>query len=673
GVLYIADEGSNRILRVAPDGIISTVQAKPRPMRGKQSDGEGGADAAGDADIDAQVDGDLSLDAPLDVAIARDGSIYIADSGNALILHVGSAYLGFSTEDYAIPSEDGGELYVFRNDGLHLQTLDAFTGEVIYKFKYDEAGLLAAIENYDGLVTRIERRAGEVDTKITAPYGQRTTLTAGPQGYLASISNPAGETIHCEYERDGLLVAFKDAAGNSSIFTYDESGRLTKDQDAAGGFLAFKGVRQADGATVVMATALGQESIYSWQRLPTGEDTRETACCGGRKIVSKKNKAGTTTTTYPDGMTTTWEQQPDPRFGVQSPILSKAIWQLTNDLKATITFKRKVEHTGTDSPLDFDTLTDKLTLNGRTYSTVFDRKKRQITYSTPMKRKHTISYDEGWRLVTIRSGKLEPATLTYDEEGRVARVERGAGVEARVYLLGYDEQSRLAKVTDPEGVAVEIKYDESGRAVRRVLSDGRHLEHRYDANGNARGLTLPGGSEHTFQFGPTGLMSEYEAPRVGDEPPVIRYGYNADDQLTRVNLPDGTRIELEYAGPNLIAIKSPQGSTEYKYNAETGQLTELIAPGGSTLQYKYTGPLLAATTWSGSVSGTVLRTYDENLRITRLDVNGNEVVALAYDKDGLLEGAGSLRLRRDPENGYVIGVELGELDEIYTYNSFGEV
>ena len=47
-----------------------------------------------------------------------------------------------------------------------------------------------------------------------APFGQRTALDAN--GYLASVTNPAGEAYQMTYTADGLLTEFKPLSAPTS-------------------------------------------------------------------------------------------------------------------------------------------------------------------------------------------------------------------------------------------------------------------------------------------------------------------------------------------------------------------------------------------------------------------------------------------------------------------------
>ena len=75
GALFIADTGNNRVRRVTPGGIITTVAGT----------GVKGFSGDGGAAVNAQMSG------PTGVAIGPDGALYIADSGNDRIRKVSPA------------------------------------------------------------------------------------------------------------------------------------------------------------------------------------------------------------------------------------------------------------------------------------------------------------------------------------------------------------------------------------------------------------------------------------------------------------------------------------------------------------------------------------------------------------------------------------------------------
>jgi RHS repeat-associated protein len=145
--------------------------------------------------------------------------------------------------------------------------------------------------------------------------------------------------------------------------------------------------------------------------------------------------------------------------------------------------------------------------------------------------------------------------------------------------------------------------------------------------------------------------------------------------LIQITRPDGQVLWLTYnpASGKLASLVLPTGTYNYQYSPTTGKLSTVIAPDNNQLVYGYDGPLLKDITWSGTVTGSVSRSYNADFNITEQKVNGTEPVAFQYDKDQLLTQAGNLALAYDAHNGLLTGTALDSLTDNYRYNSFGEV
>ena len=112
-----------------------------------------------------------------------DGSLYIADHANARIRRVALTLPGFSlaTNQVALASSDGNQLYMFDGNGRDLQTLDAFTHAILYTFSYDSSGRLSTVTDVNGNMTQITRDASGNPMSIVGPFGEQTTLAVDGQ------------------------------------------------------------------------------------------------------------------------------------------------------------------------------------------------------------------------------------------------------------------------------------------------------------------------------------------------------------------------------------------------------------------------------------------------------------------------------------------------------------
>ena len=206
GSLYITDTGglpdgssANLVRQVSPDGIIRTIAGIG--LLGFRGDG-GPAMAA-------------QFNWPIGVTVGLDNHLYIADTYNNRVRRVAPIFPNLPLDEFLIPSEDGSEVYLFDGDGRHQSTQDALTGALRYQFSYDAAGRLTSVTDGDHNVTTIKYDA--VPPVIVGPYGHQTTLAWDANGYLASITNPASESVQCVYTSDGLLSTLTDPKKNNPI------------------------------------------------------------------------------------------------------------------------------------------------------------------------------------------------------------------------------------------------------------------------------------------------------------------------------------------------------------------------------------------------------------------------------------------------------------------------
>ena len=662
GNLYIADGRDNRIRRVGPDGIITTVA------------GTGVGGFSGDGGPATQA----TLFYPEGVAVGPDGNLYIADTYNHRILRITAVLSGFTAADIAIASEDGSELYQFDATGRHRRTLNALTAAVRYQFAYDAQGRLTTVTDGDGNVTTVER-SGAVPSAIVAPGGQRTALTLDANGYLATVTNPAAETHTMSYSAEGLLQRFIDPLANPHSFTYDALGRLIKDEDPVGGSISLARTEQSNGYTVTTTTALGRSRAYQVERLSTGAIRRTVTQPDGAKTVTVINTDGSEQTTYADGSVAAVQYGPDPRWGMLAPIARSVTLQNAGGLTQTITTTRTATLSDPLNLLSLTKLTDTVTLNGRTFTSVYDGATRTATSTSAAGRQGNAVIDSLGRVVQSQVAGLLANDLTYDTRGRLASVTQGAGVEARMATLSYNTGGYLDTVTDPLGRTLSLTYDAAGRVTHETLPDGRAILYGYDLNGNLAFLTPPGRPAHLFGYTAVGLQREYTPPDVGAGSNSTRYAYDLDKQLTRTARPDGQILDFGYdsgGGCNcgqLSTLTLPTGVSSFAYDATTGKLSGITTPDGDTLSYTYTGALLTRATWAGTVAGNVSRAYDNDFRVTSLSVNGTDAITFQYDADTLLIQAGSLTLSRNPQNGLLTGTTLGNATDTWDYNGFGDV
>nr|WP_249218386.1 hypothetical protein [Nitrospina sp. Nb-3] len=132
------------------------------------------------------------------------------------------------------------------------------------------------------------------------------------------------------------------------------------------------------------------------------------------------------------------------------------------------------------------------------------------------------------------------------------------------------------------------------------------------------------------------METDYDPPNIGLPQHATQFSYNLDKQPTLITRPDGQTISFNYdTGGRLSSFVIPRGTVGFGYDSVTGNLNTITAPGGEGLSFTYDGSLPLSTTWSGTVSGSVSRTYDNSFRITSRSVNGGNTISFTYDQDDL--------------------------------------
>ncbi|MGB3397170.1 MAG: hypothetical protein WBB60_12045, partial [Nitrospira sp.] len=155
----------------------------------------------------------------------------------------------------------------------------------------------------------------------------------------------------------------------------------------------------------------------------------------GRLTTVLRKGDNRTTFTAPDGTVTTQVQGPDPRFGMQAPLLKSLTVQTPLGLTSSLTTTRAVTLTTPSDLLSLATQTDTLVINGRQYQSTFTQAAKTLTTTTPTGRTSTVTLDAKGRVVQEQVTGLEPVAYAYDNFGRLSTITQGTGGNLRASTL----------------------------------------------------------------------------------------------------------------------------------------------------------------------------------------------------------------------------------------------
>ncbi|MBL8220611.1 MAG: hypothetical protein JNL62_15360, partial [Bryobacterales bacterium] len=658
GTVYFIDAGNYLIRKIASNGLIFRVAGTTVP-RQFSFDGFGGPALA------------TNLNSPRSISAAPDGTIYFTEPAFQELLRIVPAFSGVGTGEVLVASEDGSEVYAFNQSGRHLRTMNPWTGTAMLTFAYDLEGRLLSMLDAYGNVTRVERNTAGDPIAIISPYGQRTVLVT-TSGFLASITDPAGQAYQLSYATGGLLTTVTDPRGNRNEYRYDPDGRLLSASDPAGGSKTLSRTGTDSAWRVGLTTAMGRARAYSFdgpsdaREIITGTDTQGF-------VTTITRTPNTETVDTPEQAQFNTVLNPDPRWGAQAPLPSQTA-RMPSGLTNSAGMTRSVRLQDATNPFSLTEVNDTVVRNGNIATSRYAGSNRTFTRISAGSRVSTAQLDANGRVIRTQFASFHPVQYEYDGRGRLSRMSQGTAAESRVMLFGYDSNGRLASVTDPLGRSAAMTYDAAGRLNRQTLTDGKNVAFGYDANGNVTSLTPPDRPAHTFRFDKVNQVELYTAPGVaGGGTNASETQYNPDREAVAFLRPDGLRTTVAYdTRARLLELGTPAGVYRLNWSDFDSRLQGMVAPGGVSLAFTYDGSLLKDETWSGPVSGTVGRTRFPSFQVQSVTVNGANPVAYTYDRDELPLTAGDLSITRSRATGLVEGTALGVVTDSIGYNGFGE-
>jgi len=573
-----------------------------------------------------------------------------------------------------VTSEDGSEIYVFAGlSGTHIQTLLPMTGAVLYNFGYDANGLLVSVTDGSGNVTTIQRDGSGHPTAIVSPYGQTTSLTVDANGYLSQVTDPMGNSFKLTNTAQGLLTSFKDPNGNLYSFQYDANGFLVKDSDPAGGVINLARTDNSSGYSVTETTAQGRANSGLVSFSNTGTSTTQTytnTWTNGLQASlseSQQNGQRSVAVTLPFGSSYSGTLGPDPRWGIQLPIATSQTVTRGN-LTMNIAISRTASLANPSDPFSLTTQTDTVTVNGNKYISTFTGANKTFVDTTPAGRTTTTVLDALERISSIQPAGMALTAYSYDSRGRLSSILVGT----RNTAIAYDANGNLASITNPLNQTRSFTYDATGHMLTMMLEDGRVINYSYDPNGNLTSITPPGSGSHGYAYGTVNLPSSYNPPVVSGTGSTT-YAYSADRDLSKMTRPDGQVVNYNYdSAGRLSSMVTPASTLNFAYDSATGNVASATVAGGEAIAYSYNGPLPTSSTWTGNVTGSVSRVFNNNFQIASEKINGGNNTAFTYDKDGLVKKAGVITIKHNAKTGLYTGATLGNAKDSITYSTYAE-
>ncbi|GGZ21614.1 hypothetical protein GCM10010300_76770 [Streptomyces olivaceoviridis] len=470
------------------------------------------------------------------------------------------------------------------------------------RFTHDEAGHLTSVTDALGHTTTVVCDRSGLPVGTADPLGAVTRYERDALGHPTTITDPAGATTRLEWSTKGHLTRRTAPDGTTETWTYDGEGNRTSHTDPLGGVSRYEythfdlltartgpdGVRyEFDHDTELRLTKVTNPQGLTW--------TYEYDAAG--RLVAETDF---------DDRTLTYEYDPAGRLVARRNALGQEVTFERNELGQVL--RKNVAGRVTTYAYDLtDQLAQAVgpdgttlillrdrhgrlhseSVNGRTVAYTYDALGRRTGRTTPTGARTTWSYDPaGRRTSMVASGR--PIDFTYDEAGRELTRHIGAtvtlnhtfdvrgrltsqsvtgvgGHRLQYRTYAYRADGNLIGMDDHLSGTRRFDLDAAGR-VTAVHAAGWTERYTYDEAGNqtqASWQSAHPGQEATgprsymgtritragnvrYEHDALGRITLRQRTRLSRKPDTWRYEWDAEDQLTAVVTPDGTRWRYTY-------------------------------------------------------------------------------------------------------------------------------
>lgn len=393
--------------------------------------------------------------------------------------------------------DGSSESWTYDGEGNCTTHTDPMGG--VTRFEYTHFDLLKARTGPDGVRYEFDHDAELRLTRVTNPQGLTWSYAYDPAGRLISESDFDDRTLTYAHDASGRLTARTNGLGETITFERNTLGQITR-KDAAGRVTTF-----AYDLTGQLAEARGPDATLELLRDRNGRLKYETV--NGRRLSYEYDALGR-------------------RVGRTTPAGAHSRWSYDAAGNRT-----------------------ELTTSGRTI---------------------TFDHDAAGRELTRRVGDALSLSNTYDPLGRLTAQAvtgpEGAGTPIQHRSYSYRADGHLTRIDDQLNGTRHFDLDAVGR-VTAVRAAGWTETYAYDEAGNQTDATwpspMPGSQDATgprtyagtrirtaggvrYEHDAQGRVVLRQKTRLSRKPDTWRYEWDAEDRLTSVVTPDGTRWRYLY-------------------------------------------------------------------------------------------------------------------------------
>ncbi|WP_328737492.1 putative T7SS-secreted protein [Streptomyces bobili] len=385
------------------------------------------------------------------------------------------------------------ESWTYDGEGNCLTHTDPAGG--VSHFEYTHFDLLTARTHPDGTGYTFEHDTDLRLTQITAPQGFTWSYKYDQAGRLISETDFDGRTLAYRYDAAGQLITRTDALGNVTSYTYDQLGQAVR-KDVA-----------------------GKVTTYAYDR--AGRLLR--AAGPDSEVAYVYDRRGRTKTELVDGRAMNYAYD----------VLGRRV--------------RRTTPTGAVTDYGYDTVgrPTRISVDGREVAFTHDAAGRELERTFGGALTLTSAWDEAGRLsaqhLTVNDRSLNRRRYSYRGDGHLTSVSDELS-GPRTFDL--DMAGRVTAVHAHDWTE-HYAYDTAGNQMSASWPDS-HPGHESTGPRTYTGTAITQAGTVRFEHDALGRVVLRQKTRLSRKPDTWRYEWDAENRLTSVTTPDGTRWRYRY-------------------------------------------------------------------------------------------------------------------------------
>ncbi|MFC7308465.1 DNA/RNA non-specific endonuclease [Streptomyces monticola] len=520
--------------------------------------------------------------------------------------------------------EAGGARLRYSYDARGNRTAATNPAGIGARYAYDDRGHLAALTNSLGETVTVRCDPAGLPVVITDPLGASTLYERDAFGRPVVVTGPTGAATHLEWTPEGHLARRTGSDGTVESWTYDGEGNCTSHTDAMGTVSSIEythfdlmsartgpdGVRyefEHDAELRLRKVTNPQGLTWNYEYDPAGRLRSETDFDGhtltythdaagqlssrttaaGATLHFERDVFGRTVRKDVDGAVTTYAYDnfgrlavaagPEVAVVLQRDEAGRLISETVNDRTMTYAYDTAGRRTSRTTPSG--------AVSTYTYDSVGNR-----TELISSGRTFTFTHDEAGRELARHIGDHLTFSNSFDQLGRLTtqQVDTGTGRNVKRREYTYRPDGHVIGIADDAGERKHLEVDVAGR-VTNVRGETWNESYAYDSAGNqthaswpdhhlnagARGERRYSGTRITqagnirYEYDAAGRVTLRQKTRLSRKPDTWRYFWDAEDRLTSVVTPDGTRWRYVYDPMGRRIAKQQLGADEETVLQET--------------------------------------------------------------------------------------------------------